>query len=313
VAKSGEDMRIQKRGKVVVCAAAAALAASCTGRATEPPRTATQGAPAVGASSTALPDDLKDRVLAFVRDDGVYLGRADGSDVHRITDIPGFEYQPDWTADGTKLVLRVDDQPGQSGGVWSVNGDGSHAVDLLKNSGVSGGTPDWSPGGTMIAFVGERPGEIFGIYVMTANGSDPFRLTSLGYEAQYPDWSPDGSRIAFTIVQGGQFDIYVMNADGSGLRQLTHVPGEDNWPEWSHDGRRIVYSYGRALWIMNADGSDPHVLTDNGGEPSWSPDGKWIAFDCSGDPDPRICAIHPDGSGLTQILAGTGSFPAWKP
>jgi len=65
--------------------------------------------------------------------------------VRRITNIPGFEYQPDWTADGTKLVLRVDDESGRSGGVWSVNADGSHSVDLVKKSGVPGGAPDWSP------------------------------------------------------------------------------------------------------------------------------------------------------------------------
>ena len=171
------------------------------------------------------PAELGRRELAFVLADGVYVGRADGGGVRRITNIPGFEYQPDWTADGTKLVLRVDDASGRSGGVWSVNADGSDPVDLVKTSGVPGGAPDWSPDGTTIAFVGKRLGERFGIYVMNADGSDPIRLTSQAYEAQYPDWSPDGARIAVTIVQGGQFDIYVMDADGSGLRQLTRAPG----------------------------------------------------------------------------------------
>jgi Tol biopolymer transport system component len=298
----------------VVCAMVA-LVASCTSHETEPLRTATQSAPRVGAGSTPMPVDLQDRVLAFAMDDGVYLGRADGSDAHRITDIPGFEYQPDWTADGTKLVLRVDDPFGRSGGVWSVNADGSHPADLLKNSGVSGGTPDWSPDGTQIAFVGKRPGETFGIYVMNADGTGPIRLTSRGHEAQYPDWSPDGSRIAFTSVQGGQFDIYVMNANGSGVRQLTHAPGEDNWPEWSPDGRQIVYSHANELWMMNADGTGQHRLTVGAGEPSWSPDGDWIAFDCAANSDPigGMCAMHPDGSERTPILGGVGSFPAWKP
>jgi len=246
----------------------------------------------------------------------VYVGRADGAGVRRITNIPGFEYQPDWTADGTKLVLRVDDESGRSGGVWSVNADGSDPVDLVKRSGVAGGAPDWSPDGTKIAFVGKRLGERFGIYVMHADGSDPIRLTSEAYEAQYPDWSPDGSRIAFTIVQGGQFDIYVMNADGSGLRQLTRAPGEDNWPEWSPDGTQIVYSQVITdLWMMNADGTGQHRLTVDAGEPSWSPDGAWIAFDCapSSDPDGGMCAIHPDGTGRTPILGRSGSFPAWRP
>jgi len=303
--------------RALVGAAAATLVVSCTGRPSEPLRAPTQSAPTSSSAGlgAVLPDDLRNRVLAFTLEDGVYVGRADGSDVHRITDIPGFEYQPDWTTDGTKLVLRVDDPSGQTGGVWSVNADGSHPVDLLKTSGVSGGTPDWSPDGTRIAFVGKRPEEIFGIYVMSADGSDPIRLTSQEYEAQYPEWSPDGSRIAFTVVQGGKFDIYVMNADGSGVRQLTHSADEDNWPEWSPDGTRIVYSYVDELWVMNADGTGQHRLTVDAGEPSWSSDGEWIAFDCAPNPDPDggMCAIHPDGTGRTPILGETGSFPAWKP
>jgi Tol biopolymer transport system component len=301
--------------RTFVWVAAAALVASCTGRPSEPLRAPRQSAPTSSPAGLGLPDDLKNRVLAFTLEDGVYLGRADGAEVRRITSIPGFEYQPDWTADGTKLVLRVDDPSGHSGGVWSVNADGSHPVDLLTNSGISGGTPDWSPDGTKIAFVGKRPGEVFGIYVMNADGSDRIRLTSRGYEAQYPDWSPDGSRIAFTIVQGGQFDIYVMDADGSGVRQLTHTPEEDNWPEWSPDGTHIVYSYVNDLWMMNADGSGRRRLTVGAGEPSWSPDGAWIAFDCAPNSDPNggTCAIHPDGTGRTPILGDGGSFPAWKP
>jgi len=66
-----------------------------------------------------MPPDLRDRVLVSAEEDGVYLGTLTASDARRITDIPGFEYQPDWTADGSKLVLRVDDATGTSGGIWS--------------------------------------------------------------------------------------------------------------------------------------------------------------------------------------------------
>jgi dipeptidyl aminopeptidase/acylaminoacyl peptidase len=209
---------------------------SCTDRGAPargpgPPRSApvSNDAGAQPSSHSTVPAELGRRQLAFVLADGVYVGRADGAGVRRITNLPGFEYQPDWTADGTKLVLRVDDQSGRSGGVWSVNADGSDPVDLVKKSGVPGGAPDWSPDGTKIAFVGKRLGERFGIYVMNADGSDPIRLTSKAYEAQSPDWSPDGARIAFTIVRGGQFDIYVMNADGSGAPPTDPRAGGGQW------------------------------------------------------------------------------------
>jgi Tol biopolymer transport system component len=294
---------------------------ACTGLTPGPPsnrttsRTATPPMIGDGVQAT-LPEDLATRELAFTLEDGVYVGNADGTGIRRITDIPGFEYQPNWSSDGTKLLLRVDDESGQSGGVWSVNADGSDPVDLTRRAGVAGGTPDWSPDATRIAFVGAAPGEErAGIYVMNADGSAPERLTNKRYEAQCPDWSPDGSKIAFTIVENGGFDIFVMNPDGSQIRRLTDTPGEDNWPEWSPDGTQIVYSYENDLWVMNADGTGAHLLAEDAGEPSWSPDGRWIAFDCASTADDEggMCAIRPDGTGRTAILGTKGGFPAWRP
>jgi len=294
---------------------------ACTGPTPRPPSTRTAlptGKPSITRDrvQATLPDDLRARELAFALEDGVYVGRADGTGIRRITDIPGFEYQPNWSSDGTKLLLRVDNESGQSGGVWSVNADGSNPIDLTRRAGIVGGTPDWSPDATRIAFVGMAPGEErFGIYVMNADGSAPARLTSRRYEAQYPDWSPDGLKIAFTIVENGEFDIFVMNADGSHIRRLTDTPREDNWPEWSPDGAQIVYSYENDLWVMNADGTGAHLLAKDAGEPSWSPDGRWIAFDCASTADQEggMCAIRPDGTGRTPILGGRGGFPAWRP
>lgn len=269
-----------------------------------------------------LPHDLATRELAFALEDGVYVGRADGTGIRRITDIPGFEYQPNWSSDGTKLLLRVDDESGLSGGVWSVKADGSDPVDLTKRAGVIGGTPDWSPDAARIVFVGMAPGEErFGIFVMNADGSAPERLTSKRYEAQYPDWSPDGSTIAFTIVENGGFDIFVMNADGSHLRRLTNAPGEDNWPEWSPDGTQIVYSYENALWVMNDDGTGSHLLTEDAGEPSWSPDGRWIAFDCVSTANQGVACAQSirteqgerrSSARKAASLRGSRSLPSWQ-
>lgn len=127
---------------------------SCTDRGPSapgpgPPRSASvsnHGGAQPSRSSTVLAE-LGRRALAFVLADGVYVGRADGAGVRRITTIPGFEYQPDWTADGTKLVLRVDDESGRAGGVWSVNADGSDPVDLVKQSGCREAPPTGHPTG----------------------------------------------------------------------------------------------------------------------------------------------------------------------
>jgi TolB protein len=258
---------------------------------------------------------LGKRWLAFTLANGVYVARVDGSGMKRLTNLREFEYQPDWSPDGRKLLLRVDAAEGRAGtGVYLVTVGRKRALNLSEVSGVPGGDPDWSPDGKRIAFVGKRNGEAhFGIYLMNADGSNPKRLAPADWESQYPDWSPDGRKIVFTGVKNSVFDLYLMNADGSGLRQLTRTPDEENWPNWSPDGKQIVYSFQNGLRVIDADGSDSRVLTE-GGEPSWSPDGRWIAFDCGTSEVGRMCAIRPDGSARTRILPRLdGGFPAWRP
>jgi TolB protein len=258
---------------------------------------------------------LGNRWLAFALANGVYVARADGSRMKRLTYVREFEYQPDWSPDGRKLLLRVDAAEGRPGtGVYLATLGRKPAVNLSEVSGVVGGDPDWSPDGKRIAFVGKGERDArFGIYVMKADGSNPRRVAPADWESQYPDWSPDGRKIVFTGVRSYGFDLYVMNADGSGMRQLTRTPEAENWPIWSPDGKRIVYSFGDVLKVMDADGSHSRTLTD-GGEPNWSPDGRWIAFDCGTSGAGRMCAIRPDGRERTEILPGLdGGFPAWKP
>lgn len=275
------------------------------------------------ASMLRLPPELARLRLAFGLPNGIYEARADGSGLRLITRRPPGAYQPDWAPDGRRLLLRVDPQPGgPAGGVWIVSRDGSGIRNVTRSFGRQAGNGDWAPDGRRFVFNGKsRSDRFFNIYAAKLDGSRAVRLTPDQWEAQYPAWSPDGRKIAFTrVVPPSTFDIYVMNADGTQLKQLTRSPAQENWPEWSPDGSRIVFSSddlpgGGGLKIMNADGSRQRVLTTNAGEPAWSPDGRWIAFDCSSDPVGHICAIRPDGRDRRMLLTPrlNAGFPAWLP
>jgi len=130
-----------------------------------------------------------------------------------------------------------------------------------------------------IAFASDRDGQ-YEIYVMSADGTNPIRLTnSLGSDIQL-NWSPDGTRIAFISNRTGQYEIYVMNADGTGVTQLTNntVPDGTAWPSWSPDGTKIAFqsqtNFANDIYVMNADGTGVTQLTNSPGVdyvPDWQP------------------------------------------
>jgi TolB protein len=222
-----------------------------------------------GRGQATLPHDLRARELAFALEDGVYVGRADGTGIRRITDIPGFEYQPDWSSDGTKLLLRVDDESGQSGGVWSVNADGS-APERLTSKRYEAQYPDWSPDGSKIAFtIVENLG--FDVFVMNADGSHVRRLTDTPGEDNWPEWSPDGTQIVYSYKN----ELWIMNADGTGAHILAEDAGE---PSWSQDGRWIAFDCASTahqeggMCAIHPDGTGrTPILGGRGSFPAWRP------------------------------------------
>ena len=191
--------------------------------------------------------------------------------------------------------------------------------------------PDWSPGGTMIAFSSDRAGA----GMLGSDGPDPLHPSDLflipvtgepatqltfdpGYENN-ANWSPDGTMIAFEADYSGNWDIWLIPAAGGTATQLTTDPANDLMPDWSPDGCDIAfYSYrsGNAdIWtIPVAGGPATQITTSPSGDwaPSWSPDGTKIVF-CSGrgESDSRdIWIIDAERSGVVDPGATWGGIKA---
>jgi Tol biopolymer transport system component len=144
----------------------------------------------------------------------IYLMRADGTHIRRLTDNwNASDRSPAFSPDGKRIVfLSNRDATGGAGNaeIWVMDTRGKHAVNLTRNPAIDD-HPAWSPDGSRIVF--ERSSGVTQqrqIFVMNADGSDQHQLGTL--EGSRPTWSPDGKQIAY--VSDGA--IFRANADGSG-------------------------------------------------------------------------------------------------
>lgn len=129
----------------------------------------------------------------------LYVVKADGSGLRRLTGARAGDVEPTWSVGGVIAFRR-----GSS--LFTIRPDGSGLRRLTRG----GRRPDWSPDGRSVAF--DRRGQIYRI--RATRGSRPKRLTRRG--GIIATWSPDGRGIAFRR----RFDVYLMNAAGRRPRRI---------------------------------------------------------------------------------------------
>jgi len=263
-----------------------------------------------------------------------------------------------WSSVG--VVAQGDDQPltGQLEGdgwmVWQgptgltlARLDGSEQGLLFSDGTADGGHADWSPDGTMLAYVRDEPDGTADIRVIGRDGGDDGLLIDCAPPcafAEEPAWSPDGTRIAYWYGSDDTQDIRV--ADATTGETLLTVPSPDPLigpitPRWSPDGRYLtahaeVYEQvgddyqlvdGR-IGIIDLEADEPamELITPAGMQamyPDWSPDGTRILFVAGnldpffGSDDPNdLYTVLPDGTDLQRLTdrtAGEARFgtPTW--
>ncbi len=110
--------------------------------------------------------------------------------------------------------------------------------------------------------------------------------------------------------------IYVMNPDGTGVKLMSDNDCIDEDLAWSPDGAQIVYPSCSGIAFIDVATDTvthtlfsfyPHML-------DWSPDGQWIAG-AVGNVGADLVKFHPDGTGLTTLVATDGNqlHPSWSP
>ena len=214
---------------------------------------------------------------------------------------------------------------GRASELYSVRPDGTGLRRLTDNDWLEAG-PAISRDGISIAYAAERKGNR-DIYVMSAEGSVPRRLTLATEPDDEPAWAWDTPAIAFTRGTRGA-DLYLVDdafaeeSQTARSERLTTGPATDASATWSPDGLALAMSSdrsgSRSVWRLGPDSEEWRVVTTGGGRdlyPTWSPDGAWIAFvreDGSGHND--LFRVRPDGADLERLTSDDREQgpPAWS-
>ncbi len=220
------------------------------------------------------------------------------SEAHQLTDDVGYDYQPDVSPDG-KRVLFVH-YSGESMDVMVLNLDEKKSFMLTDGKSVSL-EPRWSPDGSAVAYVSTDESGHFLLHTATLTGNQladsKVLIADQKTEARRyyystwdhsinPAWSPDGKKIFFVNnhdVAHGTGNLHAIDLASGEISVIQNE--ETNWrmrPDVSPDGTRIVYSSylgqnWHQLWLIPALGGYPVPITYGDYDksaPRWSPDGK---------------------------------------
>ena len=135
----------------------------------------------------------------------IYRMRSDGSQVERLTDVPGYDGGPFFTADGERIVWRRFDAEGLVADIWTMNADGTDPLQITDFDSMS-----WAPyehaSGEYIFFAGNKHGfSNFEVFIVDAKGEkEPVRVTYTDKFDGLPVPSPDGNTLVWTSSRTGE-------------------------------------------------------------------------------------------------------------
>jgi Tol biopolymer transport system component len=211
------------------------------------------------------PDYTRGYVWPIYAGYDLFTAAADGSDLRRLTDTPGYDAEATLSPDGQTIVftsLRDGDLE-----VYTMTADGGAVRRLTHEPGYDGGA-FFSPDGRRIVYRRDAPADdaaleryrrllagglyapgLLEIWLMDPDGGNKRQVTRLAAASFAPYFHPDGRRIIFSSnhpdAKSRNFDLYLVRDDGGGLERVTSDPSFDGFPMFSPDGKRLVFASNR--------------------------------------------------------------------
>ncbi|MGE9744303.1 M28 family peptidase [Bdellovibrio bacteriovorus] len=159
----------------------------------------------------------------------IYIMKADGTQVKRLTDSKGYDGGPFFSADGKKITWRRFSPNGSTAEIFTMNVDGSDQKQVTKLKSMSW-APYFHPSGDYIIFGSSVLGyHNFELFIVDAEGKKaPVRVTSdEGFDG-LPVFTPDGNSLSWTHRnEKGDSQIFIAKWDDAQARKLLGLPAQD--------------------------------------------------------------------------------------
>ncbi len=228
--------------------------------------------------------------------------------MHRVS-APAISADGKWVA----FAVSTPDMEANrnAGNLWIASTAGGEAIQMTQSGHDS--SPAWSPDGKTLAFLSSRDGNSE-VYLLSMDGGEAKKLTTLSTGADLFRWSPDGKTIAFTSAVYLDCKDDACNQKRDEEKEKSKVKARiydhllfRHWDHWS-EGKRSH------LFLMPVDSSaSAHDLTptadydippDERGDVSdiaFSPDSKEICYTAVPD---KVEAISTNGELFVVPVAG---------
>ena len=226
--------------------------------------------------------------------------------------------------------------------VWVVTMAGGKPHQYTRGE-KSATAPEWSPDGTLLAFLSDREkdGERQ-VWMMLADGGEAWAVTTHKGGVSGFRFSPDGKQLLLTAIDQPTKDeedrkkvkddtmvidrdikmthLWLWNIDKKDEKRLTEGSFTVSDPQWSPDGTRITYTTRPTpkaddgslseVWILTLAAGEKKKLVSTAGATDtarWSPNGEWIAYTQNPDPNGGVSTTYlyviPASGGLSRQLA----------
>lgn len=224
------------------------------------------------------------------------------------------------------VVSRLDEEEDKGfSQIWMTSSDGEVTIPMTASY-AGAGSPQWSPDGAKLGFVGTRGDDEDAkaqVWLLDRRGGEAVQYSHVEQGVDGFLWSPDGSQMLLEITDPEEKDL---DEDGEEIK--------DKAKPWVIDRLQFKRDYigyldrRRSHFYLHNGEDDPIQITsgdydDNGAK--WSPDGSMIAFVSKrdGDPDSNsnsdIWTVSTDPNAgdypINQVTTnkGSDSNPSWSP